>query len=407
MNDRDPAAASEAAAARELRTAVVAPQSDTYSETFIRAQVEQLPGHVDFLYGGFLPEASANGGPPTYRSVRVAAGALAGLTGRSVDALSRALVRRAPGLSREEGLARYLEATGVDVVLAQFGPTGVVMSEVCRATGIPLVVHFHGYDAYRHDVLARWGEGYRRAFARAAAVVAVSRDMREQLLRLGAPREKLHLRPYGVDLGKFAPPPSDRPGGPPRVLAVGRFVDKKAPHLTILAFQRVLSASPSAELHMVGDGPLLGACRILVGALGLGDRVRFHGVLPHDEIATWMRRADVYVQHSVVAPDGDSEGTPVSVLEAAASRLPIVATRHAGIEDVLEDGVSGHLVDEGDVDGMAAALERVLEDPGRAAAMGRAARRRVEEGYAGPDAIRGLHEILVSAARRRPEGSER
>lgn len=383
-----------------LRTTVAAPQQDKYSETFIRAQVRRLPGEVEFLYGGFLPTASASGPPPTYPAVRAAARALAPLVRRSVEDTCGSLIRRIPGLSPEAGLVRHLRTSGTDVVLAQYGPTGVVLTEVCRAADVPLVVHFHGYDAYREDVLDAWGEGYGRLFSAATAVIAVSRDMMEQLGRLGAPREKLRLRPYGIDLEKFSDERPARTGGPPRLLTVGRFVDKKAPHLSVLAFRRVASEYPSAELHMVGEGPLLGACRTLAGAVGVADRVHFHGVLPHDRVAAWMRRADCFVQHSVVAPDGDSEGTPLSVLEAAATGLPVVATRHAGIPDVIEDGVSGFLVPEGDVDAMAAAIGRVLDDPGAAARRARAARRRVKEAYSSSVAIEELHDILAASARR-------
>lgn len=382
---------------RGLRTALVAPRADKYSETFIRDQARGLPGEVEFLYGGFLPTASASGPPPTYPAVRGVARVLAPLARRSVESTARGLVRRLPGLSAKEGLARHLEASGVDVVLAQYGPTGVAMTDVCRRAGVPLVVHFHGYDAYRKDVLDRWGSGYGRLFSAASAVVAVSRDMVEQLVRLGAPREKLRLRPYGIDLDKFSRRSAAGPAAPPRLVAVGRFVDKKAPHLTVLAFRRVVEAHPSAELHMVGEGPLLGACRTLARALGIEAGVRFHGVLPHDEVAAWMRRADCFVQHSMVAPDGDSEGTPLSVLEAAATGLPVVATRHAGIPDVVEEGTSGRLVEEGDVEGMGEALVDVLADPEEAARMGRAARRRVEETYSRAEAIEGLYEILADS----------
>lgn len=381
----------------DLKTAVVAPRSDKYSETFIRDQVERLPGDVEFLFGGQLPVASDRGVPPTYPFVRSLGRLGARVTGRSVQRLCEGLVRRLPGLSRREGLVRYLSASGFDVVLAQYGPTGVAMSPICRAAGVPLVVHFHGYDAYRADVLERWGEAYRETFAQASAVVAVSRDMVEQLTRLGVPSDTVHLCPYGVDVEKFSRARSRRSSAPPRVIAVGRFVVKKAPHLTILAFRHAAAVHPSAELHMLGDGPLLDACRTLVDAVDLGDRVVFHGAVPHERVRKWMGRADCFVQHSVVAPDGDSEGTPVAILEAAASGLPIVTTRHAGITDVLEDGVSGRLVDEGDIEGMGEALGDVLADADGAAALGRSARRTVRGAYSKSDAIRRLYEVLRGA----------
>lgn len=384
--------------------AVVAFHADKYSETFIHGHVDGLRGDVEFLHGGFFPTASDSGVPPTYPILGALSAGLARLTGRQADSIAAFLVRKIPGLTPVDGLARYLRRSGFDVVLAEYGPTGVEMMGPCRRAGVPLVVHFHGYDAYERRVLEVHGEAYRELFRQAAAVVAVSRDMARQLEELGAPPEKVVLRPYGVDLDKFCPP--DVSPSEPLALSVGRFVEKKAPHLTILAFREAVRSVPSARLHMIGDGPLLDSCRTLVEALGLSEQVRFHGAVPHEAVVEWMGRAFCYVQHSVVAPNGDSEGTPVSILEAAASGLPVVATRHAGIVDVIRDGDSGFLVEEGDVEGMGSAMTDLLSDPDRASTMGMAARRRVEEDYDRDDAMRELRDILESAAEPAGSGQE-
>jgi len=283
----------------------------------------------------------------------------------------------------------------MDVVLAEYGYTGVAMAPVTRRAGIPLVVHFHGWDAYHEGVLAQHRDAYAQLFRQAAAVVAVSSDMVDQLASLGADPDRLHLNPCGVDPDAFSPdgPRSDRP----IFLAVGRFVEKKAPHLTILAFKQVADALPDARLLMVGDGPLLGACRILVQALDLEGRVIFRGSLPHAKVAEAMRAATCFVQHSVRTPEGDSEGNPVAVLEAAASGLPVVATRHAGIAESVVDGETGFLVAEGDVDGMAEGMRRLASDPELARRMGEAGRARVQAQYSLDGSIRGLAGILAQA----------
>ena len=94
-----------------------------------------------------------------------------------------------------------------------------------------------------------------------------------------------------------------------------------------------------------------------------------------------MRKASVFMQHSVIASSGDREGTPVAVLEAGAAGIPVVATRHEGIADVVVHGETGILVDEGDTDAMGAAVAELLLDPSHAQRLGRAARQRVEERY--------------------------
>ena len=123
-----------------------------------------------------------------------------------------------------------------------------------------------------------------------------------------------------------------------------------------------------------GGGELFEACRILVKALGLDDRVEFKGVLSHAGVATEMRQARVFVQHSVTTPEqGDREGKPVAVMEAMASGLAVVTTRHSGITELIEDGVTGLLVDEFDVAAMADAMIRLAQDDDLVRQLGRAA----------------------------------
>jgi glycosyltransferase involved in cell wall biosynthesis len=128
---------------------------------------------------------------------------------------------------------------------------------------------------------------------------------------------------------------------------------------------------------MVGDGPLLAACRDIVSVLGMSDEVRLLGRQSHQRVAQTMAGARAFVQHSVTAENGDTEGTPVAVMEAGAAGLPAVATRHAGILDVVVEGETGLLVDERDVAGMAAHMTDLAVRPEQAARLGRAARERI------------------------------
>jgi Glycosyl transferases group 1 len=103
--------------------------------------------------------------------------------------------------------------------------------------------------------------------------------------------------------------------------------------------------------------------------------VTFLGEQPHDVVAAELRGARAFVQHSITAVDGDSEGLPNSVLEASATGIPVVSTRHAGIPEIVVDGTTGYLVDEHDVPAMVTQMERLLGDPALAATLGRAGRR--------------------------------
>src|SRR4030095_662225 len=103
------------------------------------------------------------------------------------------------------------------------------------------------------------------------------------------------------------------------------------------------------------------------------------------------------VQHSVVAPSGDCEGTPVSILEAGATGLPVVSTRHAGIPDVVIEGDTGFLVDEGDVAGMARHMIQIARNPRLADTMGRAARKHIEQNFSKDQRIKNLWSIIEGA----------
>jgi colanic acid/amylovoran biosynthesis glycosyltransferase len=254
-------------------------------------------------------------------------------------------------------------------VLAEFGQSGVVVLDACRRMDLPLIVHFHGADISKHEVLRTYADAYRSLFRQARAIVAVSRAMQQRLMSLGAPPEKMHCNPCGVDCGVFSRASPATTG--PVFVAVGRFVEKKAPQLTILAFARVHQRHPDARLRMIGDGPLLDACRDLPRGLGVAPAVTFLEAQPHSVIQEEMRNARGFVQHSVEAASGDSEGMPVAILEAGASGLPVVATRHAGIPDAVIEGTTGFLVDEHDVDGDGRSDDQIDRRASRGGATGR------------------------------------
>lgn len=345
---------------------IVSPNKNAYSETFIQAHIKHLPAHVEVLYGDWFPRYSASDDKPIFSP-----------WARRIGAVLERVLRNGKAMAymERESLRRFLKSKGIVAVLAEYGPTGSHIADVCSKAGVPLIVHFHGFDAYDEPTLAKYGGAYRHMFDIAEAIIAVSRDMEQQLLSLGAPREKLFYNPYGVDTDLFSG--ADPASVPPVFIAVGRFVDKKAPHLTLLAFREVASRFNEARLVMIGDGELWEACKQMAKALGIAEKVHFLGPRPSEDVAAWMRKSRAFVQHSVRASYGDSEGTPVAILEAGASGLPVVATRHAGIKDVVIDGETGFLVEEGDVDSMAKCMCKLAENSLLAKKLGDAGRRRV------------------------------
>lgn len=365
--------------------AIITPNLDAYSETFIRAHIERLPARTVVFYGGNRPTYYGDGqrisSPSVFR--------------RAIKYVVRKVQRRSWDEDQDREIAHVLKRLGVRAVLAEYGPTGAAMTRACACARIPLIVHFHGIDAYHKEILQIEEKRYQEMFKYAKAIIAVSRAMEKQLLNLGAPVEKMFYNPYGVDLTLFAG--ANPAQSPPTFLAVGRFVDKKAPDLTLCAFSRVLEKVPEARLEMIGDGPLWEACKRLAKAFGISDRVSFLGARSHAEVAQKMQLARAFVQHSLTAPSGDSEGLPVAVLEAQASGLPVVSTYHTGIPEAVLDGITGLLVEEGDVDGMAKAMTRLAQNPVLAKSMGEAGRKRVQDFFSMDKSIAGLWAIIAQS----------
>lgn len=289
----------------------------------------------------------------------------------------RVKVDRALSGVSEKRVREFLKQHKVTHCLAEFGPTGCLLRRAIRNAGVQLYVHFHGYDATSLPREPGWLSHYRRLFADATGVIAPSQFILEKLAVLGCPRQKLYVSSCGIDPEHFTE--SRRDHG--QILAVGRFVDKKAPLSTIRAFAEAAARVPEAHLHMVGDGPLFSAAQDLVVQLALIDRITFHGSQPHEAVRALLGRVSFFVQHSVTAPNGDTEGLPVAILEAMASGLPVVSTRHSGIPEVVSEGETGFLVDERDVGAMGQSILRLLENPDLAMNMGRAGAPRVRREF--------------------------
>ncbi len=372
----------------DLPVVIVRSHEHNYSETFLEDHVKFVSRKTTLLYGYPFPRFGAGG-----RTVLSAAleqriqAALANRDGSVTAALWR---------EYSEALAAFFARCGARVALVETGLMGAFVHEACTQAALPFVVHFHGLDAFGRELLERWKAHYERFFETAASLVVVSAAMRDQLIKLGAPRDRVVLAPYGVAVEVAAVAAPAKTG--PTFVAVGRFVEKKAPHVTLAAFHVVHRQVPAARLVMIGDGPMLSACREWAAKQGLAEAVTFAGVQSRAEVSRQMAASGIFVQHSVTAANGDSEGLPLAVLEAGAHGLPVVATRHAGIPDAVRDGVDGVLVAEKDVKAMALAMLRLAQNPALAAQLGAAFRRRVRADYSRRGSIERLQTLLRAAA---------
>ncbi|MEB3169438.1 MAG: glycosyltransferase [Synechococcaceae cyanobacterium] len=372
-----------------LRVLVLAPTRRATTETFVRANLARLPFETVAYFGDERPLRDP---------LRLSYG-LSILLSKGFTRLRLLRLATLPGSLVCRLLIRHHRP---DVLMVEFGFHAVRVMEAAAWSQVPLVVHFRGSDASARGKIGVLRERYRRLMRLAAGVIVKSEPMRQVLLELGAPADQLLVSPSGADETLFAG--SDPAAAPPRFVAVGRFVAKKGPLETIGAFAMMRSRLPNplagkTTLVMVGEGPLLDAAKRLVTTLRLEADVTFVGAASQQEVATWLRQARAFVQHSQVAPDGDREGSPVAVMEAQLSGLPVVATHHGGIPEVVRDGETGWLVDEGDMAGMAAAMGRLAEDPDLAARMGQAGQARIAGGFTVRHHLEQVATLLVAVAR--------
>jgi glycosyltransferase involved in cell wall biosynthesis len=275
------------------------------------------------------------------------------------------------------------------LVHAHFGVEAVYGMEIAERLGVPLVTTFHGFDAtlstpkllasrkpsWINYVLKR-----RELSRRGTLFICVSEFIRSRLLSLGFPEARTRVHYIGVDSADFeasAPPDPERPV----VLHVARLVEKKGTAYLLEAFAAIREKHPQASLVIVGDGPLRERLTRHAEELALVDRVVWVGAAQHSVVRSWLRQASVFCLPSCTALNGDSEGLPISLLEANASGVAVVATRHAGIPEAVVDGSTGLLVGERDAAALAEALDALLSSESQRKAFGERARQMTQERF--------------------------
>lgn len=357
---------------------VFVPTRSSPSETFIRRNLAAMPLRQVVFFGDEYAATSRGFGQTVY--------AVATLISKVCTRLCLQRLSTFPTSFIAYWLIRWYKP---DVILVEFGFHAVRVMDAARWSGVPLVVHFRGSDASADRRLKRLHERYRRLMRIASGFLVKSVPMQQVLERLGASPQAITISPSGADPALFYG--ADPTLAPPRVLFVGRLVEKKGPFDALEAFAEVHSRcrqSPNTfalselmQLVVIGDGPLRCEMERQVERLGLQDLVVFEGFCQPIEVADLMRRSRCLLLPSKTARDGDSEGCPVVVQEAQLAGLPVISTLHAGIPEVVIDGATGFLCREGNVQAMATAIETLLSNPDLAGVMGKAAQCHAKEHF--------------------------
>lgn len=265
-----------------------------------------------------------------------------------------------------------------DIVHCQFGHNGRFGARL-KELGLQkrLVVTFHGWDIRRG--VAQGGAIYDEVWRQADCLIAISDYNREHLLRFGGDPKKIVYHPVGIDWKRFDGEAESRRarGGALRILSVARLVKEKGLEFGLRAVHQLRRQRPDIELRydIIGEGDLRPSLERLIEGLGLGACVRLLGANTQEEVIGALRAADILLAPSL------AEALPVSLMEAHAAGLPVVATRVGSVHQIVRDGVSGFLVPPGDAPALSEALLELVDQPERRARMGCEGRRHVRQHY--------------------------
>lgn len=285
-----------------------------------------------------------------------------------------------------------------DAILAHFlVPTGSIARRAASLAHVPYVLVAHGTDVSNAETDPRLRSATLTAVAGAAAVVCVSRTLADRLEALtGSLGARLHVISAGVDTSRFHPGDRevattalgwDMPG--PRICQVGNLVEVKNTMRLLEAFAELRRTRSGAALALVGDGPLRADIVARAGELGIADAVRLPGEVDRDEVPRWVRAAHVCTLVSL------REGFGLAAVEALASGRPVAVSREAGAAPLVQEGVTGTLLDPLDTASIADAIDRAADlEPGALAVGSIAA-------YALDREMRRLAGVLTEAIRLR------
>lgn len=243
----------------------------------------------------------------------------------------------------------------VDILDAHyFYPDGVAAARIAQQLQKPLVITARGTDINLIPDYPGPRKKILKAAAQAAGIVTVCAALKDRLVELGATADKIHVLRNGVDLELFTPAAKAErsPSDPFVLLSVGLLIPRKGHDLIVKA----LPGLPNVHLHIAGDGPERRALLQLAEALGVADRVKLFGQIPHRELPALYRAADILVLAS------DREGWPNVLLEAMACGTPVAATKIWGTPEVVTCRQAGQLIDARTPDAIAATVAAMLDD---------------------------------------------
>jgi colanic acid/amylovoran biosynthesis glycosyltransferase len=284
---------------------------------------------------------------------------------------------------------RAIERRHVALLHSHLTSSGYNDLPLKRRFGLPHVVSAYGADIWKLGMLEEWRQKYAVMFRESEALLAEGNAMREKIIALGCPSDKVRILHLGVDLAKVRLIPR-QPGddGVIRCLMACRAIEKKGLIYGLHAFANVAQRHRNLRLDMILCGESKGCLRLIreiksaAAERGIANSITWYGAQRYDDYLRIAERAHLYLAPSVHAANGDAEGgCPMAVIELSAAGMPVLSSRHCDIAEAVLDGVSGYLAPEKDVDALTDRLEFLVTHPEKWPQMGRAGRAHVEAEY--------------------------
>ncbi len=261
----------------------------------------------------------------------------------------------APALKRNK-------KTDFDIIICHFGPSGN-LAVALRDLGVlkgKIITVFHGFDMNAY-LKSKGKDIYNGLFRKGDAFLPISNFWRQKLIDLGCEESKITTRYMGVDVNMFNYNTTVPDQKNIKILSVARLIEKKGIDYAIESIEILAGELPEISYKIIGDGPLKKALEEKVRHLKIVQNVQFLGSLSQDEIIPEIEQADFFLLPSVIAADGDMEGIPVGLMEAMAMGKIVISTRHSGIPELIQHGVTGFLAPERDSSSLARLIKEVLD----------------------------------------------
>ena len=250
-----------------------------------------------------------------------------------------------------------------DHIIAHFGNRGVIAHELIKLKILQGKLHtvFHGADVSRKKILKQYDQSYKELFESAEGILPISKLWKNKLLDLGCPVEKINVNRMGINVDNFTCRPFDQAlTNPVRIISVGRLTEKKGFIDAISAVMHLKKQDIKFSYQIIGEGEEKEKIKEKIKELDLKNEVKLIGFQPQEKIKSLLSQSDIFLLPSITAVNGDMEGIPVALMEAMATGLITVSTKHSGIPELIQHEVSGFLAEENAPYELAGYLKRII-----------------------------------------------